>query len=463
MAQIKGISVGELLHAFIECEFNYYQAAKRLGCDKQNVKRRIERLEAKGKWHRADPYNFANIEEKLLTHEKLRDCLELHMQADEIAAEYNLSIPSVKARIQRLKQSGYDPDNDRYHKNPQEQAVKGYSTLVRVKDKSDESAGTVLEWVKTDVDRKKWLEIAEQAAKDFYEDLPAIDISPAPTNYDTDIIPWFQIGDGHCGMIAYSNEVGESFDLKIFERDLCKAMATLIDRAPDCERCVIHDLGDMTHYETFDAVTLASGHALDFDTRYPKMIRVYIRTMRFIIERALSKFKFVDVIINQGNHSRSNDIWMRELLEVAYGHTGRVNCLNNESVFIPYRMGNTFVMCHHSDKCKPNKLAHVMATDFAHDWGESTYRYIDIGHIHHSMVSKEHPGVKIESWNQLATSDKYAHDGGWRSRSCLTVVYRSKTYGEKGRETITLEEVRDLLDGAVGGTNVGKRRKVYTV
>jgi hypothetical protein len=104
-----------------------------------------------------------------------------------------------------------------------------------------------------------------------------------------------------------------------------------------------------------------------------------------------------------------------------------------------------------------------MATDYPQDWGEATYRYIDIGHIHHNMVCKEHPGVTIESFNQLATSDKYAHEGGWRSRSSLSVILRSKTYGEVGRLRLPLEEVRDIINKVPAGTESAKRRDVYTV
>lgn len=151
------------------------------------------------------------------------------------------------------------------------------------------------------------------------------------------------------------------------------------------------------------------------------------------------------------------------MLEIAYENNPRFNILNNDSVFIPYRMGNVFVLCHHTDKCKPTQLAAVMANDFAHDWGETAYHYIDGGHVHHRQTAKELNGAIYESWNQLAPMDKYAHDGGWRSRSCLNVVLRSKTYGEKGRITITAEEIKDLLDSLPEGTTANKRRKVYTV
>jgi len=283
------------------------------------------------------------------------------------------------------------------------------------------------------------------------------------TSYNKDVIPFFNIGDGHLGMLSYRKEVGQDFDIDIAVKDLWCAMALLIDESPTCERCVIQDMGDMTHYENEQGTTEASGHDLDCDGRYGKMINAYVDTMLFIVNYALTKFKYVDVIINQGNHSRKNDKWMNIFLNHTYAKEDRVKVLSNESVFIPYRMGNTFVMCHHSDKCRPPRLAQVMATDFRHDFGEALYKYIDIGHIHHNMVLKEHPGVVIESFNQLATADKYAHDGGWRSRSCLTVVFRSKTYGEVGRHTLPLERVRDILENVKAGTNSNKRREVYSV
>jgi hypothetical protein len=108
-------------------------------------------------------------------------------------------------------------------------------------------------------------------------------------------------------------------------------------------------------------------------------------------------------------------------------------------------MGNTFIMVHHSDKCKPNRLAQVMSTDFARDWGETEHRFIDIGHIHHAMVLKEHPGVAIESWNILAVPDKYAHDNGYRSRQSISVVWRSRKYGDLGRRRLPIQQVRDRI------------------
>lgn len=296
---------------------------------------------------------------------------------------------SLAGLMKRAAIQGYSPQHDMTRVAPEPFIVRGVSTLY--KDNKP-----VVQWVKTRLDDAAYQSSIKEAVAAFIEEMPRIEVESAPLDYQGDIIPWIQIGDAHLGMLAHASEIGENFDLKIAEQEICAAISILIDELPNCERLVLNDLGDFTHYENFTGTTEASGHALDLDTRFPKMIIVYSRVMRFIVEKALTKAKHVDVIVNQGNHSRTNDIWMAELLRVAYGHTNRVHVLNNDSVFIAYRMGNTLVMTHHSDKCKPSRLADVMTTDFRKDYGETEFHYVDIGHVHHGMVMKEHPSIFIE-------------------------------------------------------------------
>jgi hypothetical protein len=364
---------------------------------------------------------------------------------------------AVNESIDRLRKhaarQGYSPEHDLVHPAAPGQMLKGASTLYK-------DGVPVMQWVKTTADQERMEQIMREVVAGFVEDIGPLNAPPAPLDFQSDVIPWIQIGDAHIGMLAHVNEVGESFDLKIAEHEICAAIGILIDELPSCERMVINDLGDATHYQNFGATT-DSGHILDFDTRFPKMIKVYSRVMRFIVEKALSKAKHVDVIVNQGNHSRVNDIWMAELLRVAYGHTGRVHILNNDSVFIAYRMGNTLVMTHHSDKCKPHMLANVMTTDFRKDYGETEHHYIDIGHVHHGMVMKEHPGIFIESFNHLAALDRWAHDSGYRNRKSITIILRSKTYGEVGRRLLPIQEIRSRMVKAL--QTVPEAREVYTV
>ena len=370
--------------------------------------------------------------------------LEKHGSQRKAAQALGICKGTLSGYLERVKKKaalhGYSPDHDMTRTVPEPYIVKGISTYY---NKEGKPSG---QWVKSSLNQEKYLEVIRDTIKSFVDDLPSLDVPLAPLDYQFDIIPWIQIGDAHLGLLSHHAEVGENFDLKIAENELCGAIGILIDELPKCERLVINDLGDFTHYENFTATTEASGHILDYDSRFPKMIKAYSRVMRFIIEKCLTKAHHVDVIINQGNHSRTNDIWMAELLNACYGHTDRVHILNNDSVFIAYRMGNTLVMTHHSDKCKPNRLADVMITDYRKDYGETEFHYIDIGHVHHGMVMKEYPSIFIESFNHLAALDRYAHDNGWRNRKSITIILRSRKYGEVGRRILPIQEIREKLN-----------------
>lgn len=347
---------------------------------------------------------------------------------------------------------------------PRTHVAKGVSVYhPAVKETQPDGTQRVVEpaaWVKADLRRTAYDAALKAAMVAYIEELPKLPLPDAAArDYSADVIPWVQVGDAHLGMLAHAAEVGENFDLKIAEREICGAMAILVDEMPYCERAVLNDLGDFTHYENFTATTEASGHALDFDSRFPKMIKAYARIMRFLVERLLTKVKTLDVIINQGNHSRTNDVWMAVFLSSIYEGNERVNVLDNDSVFIGYRMGRTLVMVHHSDKCPPKRLRTVMTADYRRDFGETDFHYIDIGHVHHSQVLLDEGGIQVESWNHLAASDKWAHENGYRSSKSLTVVLRSKTYGDIGRRVLGIAEIRDRLYGP--GHNTQTRKAAF--
>ena len=367
------------------------------------------------------------------------DCMIFHGSARKAAEALGLSKDAVSKAYRRVKaraaKQGYAPESGIDHPVAEGFELRGYSHFTKT------ALGEPI-WLKTRAAERDYWEGIRTAIEAVKPIDPAI--LPAPEEPQSDIVPFLQIGDAHIGMLASEAETGANFDISIAKREICAAAAALIDEAPPCERMVINDLGDGTHYETFKAMTEASGHAVDYDTRYWKMIDAYVEICEFIAERALAKANTVDLIYNQGNHSRSNDSWIAVLMRSLHRNNPRVNVLRNESPYIAYRMGKTFVLIHHGDKAKPEAVAKVMAEDYAIDWGETEYRYIDGGHVHHSQ-RKELPGCVFESWNNLAPRDKYAHDGGWRSKQCMTLVLRSRRYGERGRKVMPIALVRDIV------------------
>jgi hypothetical protein len=346
---------------------------------------------------------------------------------------------TVRSAVARVKvkaaAQGYSPEHNLTQIVPAPFVAKGHSTYYNAEGKPTQ------QWVKSQLDQQAWLQMIRDAVSEFCEDVPRVEVPPPPLTVNPDLIPWVQLGDAHLGMLAHESETGKNFDLRIAEREILTAFSIVLSEMQNVDRLVLNDLGDFTHTENFAGETEGHRNRLDVDTRFPKIIRAYSRIMRHLILMLLEKATVVDVIVNQGNHSRTNDIWMRELLTVAFGHTGRVNVLNNDSPFIAYRMGNTLVMTHHGDQVKIDKLIGVMITDYRKEFGETEFHYIDTGHIHHRTVSKEHPSVTVESFNTLSPGDRYHHDKGYRARQSLSVIYRSRLYGETSRRLLPIQEV----------------------
>ena len=84
-----------------------------------------------------------------ITREQLRQEMQDGTTTASIAKKYDMAVRVVNKRKAKLIETGFDPENDRFHKNTDEHPVSGYSTLVRLKEKEDPTIGRVMEWVKT--------------------------------------------------------------------------------------------------------------------------------------------------------------------------------------------------------------------------------------------------------------------------------------------------------------------------
>jgi len=341
----------------------------------------------------------------------------------------------------RAARQGYSPAHDMTKTVPDGYKVKGVSTYY---DKDGKAAG---QWVKSSIDEERQETIRRAAMEAFAQTLPRVKPRKAagdPAAYSARLMACYPIGDAHIGMMAWPEETGEAWDLKIAEEMHTSAMAALVEMAPACEEAVIVNLGDWYHADNMEGVTSRSGHKLDMDSRYAKMARTGVRIMRTMVETALSKHKRVRVINAVGNHDDTGSLMLSICLANIYEHEPRVIVDTNPTPCHYIRHGATFVGVHHGHSIKPERLPGVMATDRPKDWGETTHRYWWMGHVHHQSVMKDHPGVSVESFRTLAAKDAYATWGGYRAPRDMKVILLHDQHGEVGRYTVTPEMLAEV-------------------
>lgn len=361
--------------------------------------------------------------------QRVKEVMGMFVTNKDMAAELGINERTMRRWKAKLAVSGYSPEHDMRRQVPDGFKVKGVSSYY---NRDGELSG---QWVKSSADNDRRYEMMVEACEALKEDLPVLAPRAYAGEYLPDLMACYPIGDPHIGEYIWSEECGKSWDLGIAERMHCGAMAALVEAAPRTESCTIVNLGDAAHYDSMAAVTPRSGHHLDADSRYAKMVRVLVKVIRQCIETALTKHKTVHIINVPGNHDETGALWLSIALDHIYANEPRVTVDTSPALFSYFEFGKNLVGTHHGHSCKADKLGQVMAADQPQAWGRTEHRAWWTGHVHHES-KKEYPGCTVETFNTLAPGDAYATAGGWRSRENMKCVVLHREFGEVARHTV---------------------------
>lgn len=373
---------------------------------------------------------------KIETEEFWRVYQENGENATATAKQLGLDPSSAAARVRRIKarkaRQGWSPEHDLTHAVPDGFHLKGASTLYK-------DGKQVMQWVKSSIDHERQRELFMQAAQSMASELPQVASVECQSTIMSHLMAIYPIGDAHIGMRAWGEETqGDSWDMTEAVRVQCGAMAALVDLAPPAEQAVIINLGDWLHADNMEGMTSRSGHVMDLDGRYAKMIDVGMMVMRQCIASALLKHKTVRVINVIGNHDDTGALWMSVALRHTYENEPRIIIDRSPAAFHYIEHGKVLIGTHHGHTCKAERLPGVMAADQAQAWGRTEHRYWYLGHVHHQSV-KEYAGVSVESFNTLTAKDAWAAFGGYRSRQNMKCIVMHDQYGEVARHTVSPE------------------------
>ena len=369
-------------------------------------------------------------------------CLELLTDGysrSEIADLMGISKDAIRKRISRIKDAaalrGWSPEHNMTKTTPETHIVKGTSTLYG-------GAGEQkLQWVKTNVGMEQQLEALREAAEALREDIPTQ--PPIPLNYNAQkasekLLNLHVLTDYHMGMMSWGEETGEDWDIKRAERMLVDWFAHALLRSPDARIGVLANIGDHLHFDGMSPVTPTSGNLLDADTRYPKVVRVVIRSMVQIINMMLDKYEHVHLIMADANHDMAGEVWLREMFSIFYANDPRITVDTNPSTYNYIEHGLTSLFFHHGHKKKVNNVDSVFVKKYREVFGRTKFSYCHMGHLHHIDV-KETNLMIVEQHRTMAPGDAYSSSHGYLSGRSAPVITYHKDFGEVGRITVTPE------------------------
>ena len=323
------------------------------------------------------------------------------------------------------------------HEAPPGYRLKGVSTLIN-------SSGEVTQtWVKTtkEPDAPQMILEAFQEAVESTELRRRSLIPPAAAAaHNADLLTVYPMGDPHLGLLSWPMETGQDFNVEIAERNLVAAVDHLVGLAPASETALIINLGDFFHADNMEARTARSGHSLDVDSRWAKVLRVGIVTMARCIDRALQKHARVRVINEIGNHDDHSAMMLSICLSHLYAANPRVEIDTSPAPFHWFEFGKVLIGVHHGHSVKADKLPGVMAFDQAQAWGRTMHRFWYTGHVHHESV-KEYPGCIVETFRTLAARDAWHHGSGYRAGRSMCCDVLHKERGRIMRHNVGVEDL----------------------
>ena len=338
---------------------------------------------------------------------------------------------SINALISKAAKQGYSPDHDMTHAVPDGYIAKGISTYYN-------ADGMVTgQWVKSASDRERQVEILierlEQGSSNFTPFLPT------EINHETDenLLSLLTITDFHLGMYSWSDETGDDWDVAIARDVFLNSINDMISACPKSEVGVLNQLGDFLHFDSLSAITPASGHLLDADTRYGKLVDMSMEVMTEAIKIMLKRFKKVIVVQAEGNHDMAGSVWLRKHIKHMFVNEPRVEVMDIEFPYYAMLWGEIMLAFHHGHKMKMGQLQKLFSSEprYRAIWGAAKHSYIHTGHMHHERVVED-AGAIVEQHPTLSGRDAYAARGGWVSQRGAKVITYHKTEGETHRFTV---------------------------
>jgi len=334
-------------------------------------------------------------------------------------------------KSQAAKQ-GHSPEHGMVHTVPDGFAIKGTSTLYK-------DGEPVIQWVKTNVDQERQIELMNIVIEEFKKDIPKSQpVAIIRKDLDSKLCNLFPIMDFHLGMYSDAGETNGAWNMEIAEKVFMQLIDEMVERCPKAELAVFNENGDFLHFDSMKAVTPGHGHLLDASCRYPELVPAAIRLMKYAIKRLLETHEKVHIICAEGNHNEASSVWMRNFLACYYEDDARVTVDNSKRKYYGFKFGNVFLGFHHGHKKGVANVTEVIAGMFREWFFSCVYRYIHTGHLHHKHI-KENILATVEQHNTIAPGDAHSAGGGYLSERSATVITYHSEFGEWGRFPVTFD------------------------
>lgn len=370
------------------------------------------------------------------------DCYQKHNSYRKASKELGVVPGTIEQTIKKLKdrarKRGWDPKHDLTKPIPEGFAIK------KVTHHYDKEGNVQQHWVSKEPTKEEKFSRLKEAFESFaenYEGFSKASKKFKPNKKLSDkLLTTYNIGDAHIGMQAWHGETGKDYDLKIAKKVHVDAVRKLVSLSPDSRKAIVAAMGDLLHTDNNQNRTMASGHILDVDTRWERIVEAAIETVVACIEIALEKHEIVVVFCVKGNHDEHSSLMLAYVLKAWFKDNSRVEVRIPHNFYGYEKHGKCLLGFTHGHTTKLDNLPTIMAADVPKFWGETEYRHWYTGHVHHQSI-KEYKGCTVETLRILAPEDAWAHKSGYRSGRAMHCDVWHSDHGKVQQHIVGVSQI----------------------
>jgi len=234
--------------------------------------------------------------------------------------------------------------------------------------------------------------------------------------------------------LSWGKATGSDYDLSIGENNLLDTVERAVDKSEACDEAVIAQLGDFLHLDDAKNATPGSGHQLDVDGRFEKVVEVAVRSLRYCVNIALQKHKRVRLVVKPGNHDPSSTALLRAAMKGYFDQEPRLIVDDCYMPISTVEFGQVLLGFTHGHGPKPVRMVPTLAVDYREEWGRCAFRYIHHGHLHNRRVFEEQECL-VECHRALTSRDQWTSEMGFRSGRDMQTIMYDRELGEADRST----------------------------
>lgn len=253
-----------------------------------------------------------------------------------------------------------------------------------------------------------------------------------------------KVKDGHCLVLNFTDLHFGGWHLEKATEIVKGALADAIARSSGypIDKIIFVMGSDALHTDTAGYTTTKGTQQVTDGSSWAEAFKVAQEAYTHCIA-SLAPIAPVHCVHVSGNHDELMGWALSQTIQATFSKAKSITFDVDDTPRKYVAYGTSMLCFTHGDKVKDADLPMIVAHEAPDMWGQTSHRYIYMGHRHHNMAIKyrsikENPGITLQWLRSPKPTDKWHRDNGYLGGQGITSFIHSQTGGQVASLSINL-------------------------